>query len=258
MSDLHWETKLSIASQNKVLVRGYNIEELMGNVSFTQAIWLDLMGELPDENLAKLLDVIFVSCIDHGPSSTSCISARVNASTGAPLNASIATGLLGLNKYHGAAIEDCYLALDEALQIKKNRNLSFEDAAEAVISEYKSKGKRIGGFGHPLHKADPRSARLLEICEESGLDGDYVKLARALENAFSKSGKPLPMNITGALGAVLGDLGVPHIMMNGFFMISRVPGLVAHITEEMTNMRPIRKIHPTDYSYTGPDERHPD
>ncbi len=255
MSDLHWETKLSLATRNKIIVRGYRIEELMGRVTFTQAIWLDLMGELPDEKLTRLLDVIFVSCIDHGPSSTSCIAARTTASTGATLSASVATGITSLNRYHGAAIEGCFRALDEALNVMKKRNLSYEAAAEAVIADYKAKKKRVPGFGHPLHTADPRSIRLFAACEEYGFVGDYVKLARALEETFRKSGVALPMNITGALGAVLGDLGVPPTMMNGFFIIARAPGLVAHVTEEMTEMRPVRKIHPTDYSYSGPEER---
>ncbi len=256
MSDLHWDTEVTDVGPNKVMVRGYRIDELIGKVSFAQAIWLILMGELPDEKLSKLLEVIFVSSLDHGASPPSCLAARTVASTGASLSASVAAGIMSINRHHGGAIEGCFLALDEALQLAKAAGLSIEEAAEKLLAEYKEQKKRVPGFGHRLHTADPRTARLFEVCEELGLVGDHIRMARAFENVFEKSGKSLPLNVDGALGAVLGDIGVPPMMMNGFFMIARIPGLLAHVSEEMTKERPMRKIHPTDFGYTGPEERH--
>jgi len=258
MSDLHWDTRVTEIAPNKVMVRGYRIDELMGRVTFAQAIWLILMGELPDEKLTKLLDVIFVSSIDHGSSPPSCLAARTVASTGAGLSASVAAGIMSINRHHGGAIEGCFLSLDEAVQKAKAEGLSFDDAAKALLAEYKTKKKRIPGFGHRIHSADPRTARLFEACDEYGFSGDHVQMARAFENAFEKAGKALPLNVDGALGAVLGDLGVPAMMMNGFFMVARIPGILAHVSEEMNEMRPMRRIHPTDYGYNGPEERHID
>jgi citrate synthase len=163
---------------------------------------------------------------------------------------------MSINRHHGGAIEGCYLALNEAVVKAKSEGLSCEAAADALLAEYKEHKKRVPGFGHTLHTADPRTARLFEACEEYGFVGDHVKMAKAFEASFEKAGKPLPLNANGALGAVLGDLGVPPMMMNGFFMVARVPGLLAHVYEEMTEMRPIRKIDPTDYGYNGPAERH--
>jgi len=256
MSEYHWDTKVTDVEPNKVMVRGYPIDDLMGKASFAQAIWLILMGELPDENLTKLLEVIFVSSIDHGASPPSCLAARTVASTGASLSASVAAGIMSINRHHGGAIEGCYLALHEGVEKANNGGLSFEDAADALLAEYKQNKKRVPGFGHRIHKADPRTARLFEACEEYGFVGDHQKMAQAFETSFEKSGKSLPLNVDGALGAVLGDLGVPPMMMNGFFMVSRVPGLLAHVYEEMTEMRPMRKIDPADYGYQGPPERH--
>ena len=92
MTDLHWDTKISEVISNKIMVRGYRIEELMGNVSFSQAIWLVLMGELPDEKLSKLLDVILVSCIDHGAAAHCTLTARMSATTGASVSAAVGGG----------------------------------------------------------------------------------------------------------------------------------------------------------------------
>jgi citrate synthase len=258
MADLHWDSKITEVQPNKLKVRGYPIDELMGKVSFAQAIWLILMGELPNEKLGKLLEIIFVSSIDHGVTPPSCLAARTVASTGASLSASVAAGIMSINRHHGGAIEGCFLALDEAVKKAKETSQDFDITAEAYITESKAKKKRIAGFGHRYHTADPRTARLFKACEELGFVGDHLKMAKSFEKAFEKAGKPLPINVDGALGAVLGDLGVPSLMMNGFFMIARVPGLLAHVVEEMTTMEPMRKIHPTDHGYTGPAERHLD
>jgi citrate synthase len=256
MGDNHWDTKITDVAPNKVAVRGYRIDELMGKVSFAQAIWLILMGEIPDEKLTKLLEIIFVSSIDHGASPPSCLAARTVASTGASLSASVAAGIMSINRHHGGAIEDCFRSLDLALNLMKIDGLSMDDAAAKLLAEFKEKKKRIAGFGHRLHTADPRTIKLTKSCEELGYLGDHLRMAQAIERQFEKSGKPLPLNVDGALGAILGDLGVPPMMMNGFFMIARVPGLLAHVYEEITEMKPMRKVDPTDYGYSGPPERH--
>lgn len=256
MGDNHWDTKITDVAPNKVMVRGYRIDELMGKVSFSQAVWLILMGELPDERLTRLLEIIFVSSIDHGASPPSCLAARTVASTGASLSASVAAGIMSINRHHGGAIEDCFKALQEGLSKVKNEGITMDEAAEKLMAEYKEKKKRIAGFGHRLHTADPRTAKLIKACEELGFVGDNLRMAQAIERYFEKSGKPLPLNVDGALGAILGDLGVPPLMMNGFFMISRVPGLLAHVFEEMTEQKPMRKVDPSDFGYIGPPERH--
>jgi citrate synthase len=61
--------------------------------------------------------------------------------------------------------------------------------------------------------------------------------------------------VDGAIAALLCEMDFDPILANAFFMIARVPGLVAHIYEEKTRMKPMRKIHPTDVEYDGPGER---
>jgi len=259
MSDLHWDTKITQVTPTRIAVRGYSIDDLMGKASFAQAVWLVLMGEIPDDRLTRLLEAILVATIDHGPAPPSCLATRTVASTGASLSASVAAGVMCVNHHHGGAIEGCFWALHEALKLMRERGLSFDEAAESLLAEYaeyKEKGKRFPGFGHQLLESDPRTVRLLELCEELGFAGDFLRMLKAVDAAFEKSGQKMTLNIVGALGAVLGDLGVPPDLMNGFFMISRVPGLVAHAFEEMTDQRPMRKIHPTDYGYSGPRDRH--
>ena len=120
----------------------------------------------------------------------------------------------------------------------------------------KARGKKASGFGHRIHTKDPRTAKLFALAESLHLAGRHVAVARAVEAALAAQlGKPLPINVDGAIAALLCDLGIPPEIGNAFFIISRVPGLVAHVHEEKTRMKPMRKIDPEGFAYDGPGKR---
>ncbi len=257
MGDLNWSSAITEIGPNMIRLRGYPIEELMGRASFAEAIYLALMGELPDQPTGTILNAIFVSSIDHGTTPPSALSTVTVASTGAPLGSAVAAGILSISKFHGGAIEDCMKAINEALTLVKDKGKSVRDAAADTFQNYKSRGRRLSGFGHRLHTKDPRTIRLLQLVDELGKASDGIKMAEALESAIADAtGKTLPLNVDGAIAAVLVDLDVPPALANAFFMISRLPGLVAHAHEEQTRQKPMRKVHPTDVLYDGPPLRH--
>jgi len=113
----------------------------------------------------------------------------------------------------------------------------------------------MAGFGHRLHTRDPRTVRLFELAREAGVDGVHMKAARAVEKSFADAKKPLPINVDGAIGAILADLGMSPAAFNGIFMIARTPGLVAHVIEEQTREKPMRRIDPVNHGYDGPAAR---
>lgn len=250
-----WKTAVTEIKPNRVAVRGYNIAELMGNVSFGQAVYLILRGELPSDAVGKLMDGILVSSIDHGATPPSVLAARTVASSGAALSQSVAAGVMSINKSHGGAIQDCAEQLKRIIDRSLADKQSLGDAARAELAEMKSRGERMSGFGHRYHTADPRTARLFELTEEAGVNGLYIDAAKAVEQVFVDTGKKLPINVDGAIGAVLAQLGFDPAVMNGLFMIARTPGLVAHVVEEQTREKRMRKIDPVDHSYDGPDAR---
>ncbi|MEE8605231.1 MAG: citryl-CoA lyase [Candidatus Aminicenantaceae bacterium] len=256
MSDLHWKTSITKIEPNKVSIRGYPIDKLMGNISFAQAIFLVLTGEMPSPEVGKLVDAIFVSSVDHGASPPSILSARTVASTGSELNAAIASGVLAISRYHGGAIEEG-MKLFRAIAVRMEKEQKSEhETARIVLTEMREKGKRASGFGHRIHSQDPRTQKLFALAEELKIAGKHVRIARAVEKELENVlGKSLPINVDGAIAAVLCELGISHEIGNAFFIIARVPGLVSHIHEEWTRMRPMRKIHPQDIAYDGPDER---
>ena len=256
MSELHWKTAITEVKPNRIRLRGYPVDKLMGKVSFAQGIYLVLKGEFPPPEVGKLVDAMFVSSIDHGASPPSVLAARTVASTGAELNSAVAAGVLAISRFHGGAIEEgmkLFFRIAQGIEETGKKEL---EVINEVLQEMKEKGQRASGFGHRLHTRDPRTEKLFSMAEELGLAGKFVRIARGVEKKLEEfSGKSLPINVDGAIAALLCELGFPPEVGNAFFIISRVPGLVAHIHEERTRMKPMRKIHPEDFEYDGPEER---
>jgi len=256
MPEEKWMTAITDVGPNRIMTRGYRIDELMGKITFSQAVFLVLKGELPSPAVGKLLDAIFVSSIDHGASPPSALTARTVASTGADLNDAVAAGILAISRLHGGAIEEGQRLFLEIARRADAQAADENAAARIVLDEMKAKEKRVSGFGHRLHTKDPRTAKLFALADELGLAGRHVRIAQTVEKALAvQSGKSLPINVDGAIAALLCDLGVPPEIGNAFFIIARVPGLVAQVHEEKTRMKPMRRIDPEGYAYDGPAER---
>lgn len=250
-----WTTGVTRIEPNSVAVRGHDIADLMGKTSFGAAVHLILTGRMPDERVGRLMDAILVSSIDHGATPPSCLAARTVASTGASLSASVAAGIMSINRHHGGAIEDAARFLAGLLGASSATGRSLDEVAHAEVLRIKSSGERISGFGHRIHTKDPRTARLFELAAQAGLPDQghtHIAAARAVERAFAEIGRPLPINVDGALGAILADLGLDPRTFNGIFMIARTPGLVAHVVEEQTREKPMRRIDPVNHAYDGP------
>ena len=252
MSEQTWKTAISAIRPNEIRLRGYRIDELMGRVDFGQTLDLLLRGELPDERVGRLMTAMLVSSVDHGPGAPSALAARTAASTSAPLNACVAAGVLHINRSHGGAIEDCARALDEVIQHADRRSCPLDEAADLVVADYKQRKIFVAGFGHQLHTNDPRTARLLHLAAEAGVAQRHIAAAQAVERALERNlGKKLPLNVNGAMGAVLAGLGFEYEVMNGFFILARSAGLIAQAREEATRERPMRSIDPDRSEYDG-------
>lgn len=251
-----WKTAITKVEPNKLLLRGYRIDELIGSISFSKGIFLALRGDLPDDREARLMDALLVSSIDHGVTPPSCLTARTIASSGAPLNAAVAGGVLSISRHHGGAIEDSMRLFQQAVEGKRERGETSEKAACAIIEAYRENKRRLPGFGHRFHSKDPRAVRLFQIADELGIAAEYMEMARAFEEGIEVNlGKKLPINVDGAIAALLCGMGFPPELANAFFIIARVPGLVANVYEENTRMRPMRHINSKDHVYDGPEER---
>ncbi len=256
MTGQTWKTAITKIEPNKVAVRGYPIDQLMGRISFGEMVYLVLKGELPSPEIGRLMDAILVSSVDHGATPPSALAARTVASGGAPLTTAIAGGIMTINRHHGGAIEGCMKVLHELVAYKQEKGLDAQTAAREKMAEYRAKKMRVPGYGHRVHTDDPRTKRLFALAEETGVAGEYVEMAHALRQAMKETlGRDLPMNVDGGIAAVLCELGFPPELGNGFFAISRTVGLTAQVYEETTRERPMRKISPDAQEYDGPPER---
>jgi citrate synthase len=256
MRDEAWKTSITKVEPNKLTLRGYKIDELMGNVTFAQVVFLTIKGELPDERTARMLDAMLVSSVDHGVTPPSCIAARTIASTGSPLNAAVAGGILAISRHHGGAIEGSMRVLLGAVDRKNAAGMTVSEAARAIVKESGEKKKRLPGIGHRIHTNDPRTGRLFQIASELGIAGEYVEMANALVDEVERSsGKRLPINVDGAIAALLCEMEFSPELANAFFMMARIPGLVSHIYEEQTRMKPMRHIDTKKHEYDGAEGR---
>ena len=239
-----WKTSISQVSDGEERVRGYELKEMIGHLTFGQTIWLVLKGDLPSEAQVKMLEAMLVSGVEHSIGTPSAMAARLIASGGSPLNSAVAGGLLALGDYHGGAIEGAAKVFQEA--VKNGRS-----AAE-VVAEMKNKGERVPGFGHRVLTMDPRAEKLIALAKELNLAGPHVQLAEEILVDLNREGsKNLPLNIDGAMAAILSDMGFPWDMMKGIFIIARVPGLVAQVYEEMKGDAGLRRLSEDDIEYVG-------
>jgi citrate synthase len=255
----HWATSLTSIAPNAILVRGYHLDELMGRLSFADAVYLLLMGELPTRAIGRMLNAILVAVIDHGVTPPSTLAARNVAASGAPLKDSVAAGVLAFGPYHGGDIETCMRFLDQGLTLMRS-GYSLQDSAEQLVVECLARGTTPPpGFGHRLHTQDPRAPRLFQLAMELELEGEHVRMLRSIEQALTarqdQFGRLLPANVDGAIAAISADLGFSYELGNAIFLISRMPGLIAHAHEERTRQQPMRQIDPKDHIYDGSRER---
>src|SRR5437763_15723309 len=201
------------------------------------------------------MDAILVASIDLVATPPSALAARPVGSSGASLSAFVAAVIMSINRHHGGAIEDCARQLKAIADRATKESISIEEAATRTLAAMRETGERMPGFGHRYHTKDPRTARLFELAREAGVDGPYMKAARAVEKSFADAKKALPINVDGAIGVILADLGMNPAAFNGIFMIARTPGLVAHVIEEQTREKPMRRIDPVNHGYDGPGPR---
>src|SRR5262249_1836433 len=172
MSSPFWNTSLSAVTQNKILIRGYRVQDLMEHCSFGDAVYLTFKGDLPQGNEGKMLEMIFVSSTDHSVLAPSIDATRFAASAGTPLQASVAAGVIALGEHHGGAIEQCAKLLQESVS-------SGRESTE-IVRTYKERKQRIPGMGHPIHTRDPRSSKLISKAREWNLAGAHLQLGESI------------------------------------------------------------------------------
>lgn len=226
---------LGFSTADRIVVRGHDlVEQLIGKVSLGDVAFLELKGRLPTKPESIVFNAITVTLVEHGMT-PSAIAARLTY-FGAPesLQGAVAAGLLGMGDRFGGSAEDAARMLQAALD-GADTDADLKAVASRIVSDHKERKQPVAGLGHPVHKPiDPRTPKLFELAAENGLSGRYVALMQLVgEEATSSYGRALPVNATGAIGAIASELGIPWRVCRGLAVMARAIGLVAHLQEEI-------------------------
>lgn len=235
-----WRTSIIDMAPGRIAFRDHPIEELIGNVSFPQMIWLMVRGGLPSKEEAALFEAALVAGVDHGPQAPSIAAARMAATCGLGLNNVMATAVNMLGDVHGGAGEQC-AELYEAIAQRCSRGEAMDAAVCSGLDDWRAEyGKIVSGFGHRFHKPiDPRAPRLMALVREAAkqevVSGLYAEIGEAVQAELGRQrgGRPIAMNIDGATAVIFCELGFPAPLSRGLFCLSRSVGVLAHGWEQM-------------------------
>jgi citrate synthase len=251
-----WRTAIACGDKDAVTLRGYDLQELVGNVSFAEAWLLLATGELPPPGHAKLLDAMMVSVLDHGIVPSSIVT-RYLASAGTPIQAAVAGGVMAFGDTYGGACEQLGEQLAKHVAEMRAGRQTPADAAAAIVRYFVGIGRKVPGYGHALHPhGDPRVPRLYKIADAHAVTGDHSRLAFAVQDELRRAkGRTLPMNQDGALGALGLDMGLDWRLLRALAFVPRSAGLAVHALEEMTRESGWRHVPDDEITYDGPPRR---
>lgn len=227
-SDMGWSTA------DRIVVRGRDLPgEILGHLNLGDMAFLELTGRTPSAAESKMFNAMAVTLVEHGLT-PSALAARLTF-LGAPeaLQAAVAAGLCGLGSVFVGSTEGCAKLLRETLPDPKS-DADLDALAQRIVAEHRARKQIVPGIGHPIHKpVDPRVPRLFELARECGFHGKYVELIQRVQaEAERATGKTLPINATGAIGAILCEMGFDWRIARGIGVMARAVGLVGHLLEE--------------------------
>jgi citrate synthase len=254
----HWRTGIAWKNRERIVVRGYDVNELTGRLDFGAMVHLVLRGDLPTAAQARMVNALMVNLAEHAMSPSS-VTARFATSGGAELNAAVAAGVAAIGRLHGTSDRPAELYLAVASRAARDGGAPAE-AAVKVVQEMRARGEPMPGFHHPQHVQDPRTARLLQLADEIGISGPFVGIARAMEDAtVAVFGRKIYLNGPGAMGCIGLDMGYEPLELKAMFIVARTLGLCAHAIEEGSREKGWRAsgsadmIQPLALEMQGPD-----
>jgi len=254
------KTSITNLLPGKILVRGYPLQELIGNINYGEVLYLCLKGELPDKNTAMMLNALLLGITDHGLVSAASPPARIVCAGNPDPIKGLCAGILSIGVVTGSPKESARF-INGAYSMMKEQNLTPEQAADKIVDDYTANRKRLLGVGHPLFKdADIRAARLREIAAQTGFIGDKLKLFELIHQKYlQKLGKKnLVINVDGMMAAIMCEMGFDEDMIDIIAVLSYLPGICAHTYEELkekTGMGLVFQLAMA-FEYAGPEERH--
>jgi citryl-CoA lyase len=248
---VEWQTSVSRVDDGKVLIRGYDLEALIGGQSFTASCFLLLRGRLPSPGEQRALDAVLNAILDYALLKPGTVAARYAVSANPNMVAGLATAVLSVGTYTLAPEDTARFAL-AAHARHTAMGSSLSETAGTIVADVRSRKERIPGIGHPLFKGvDPRAQKLKQIAVAEGLWTERAELFELVHRTFVDAiGKPdIPINDVGMMALVMLELGFTPDEMTGIAVLSTLPGVIAHVSEELTSGRRIRTVPDDQVDY---------
>lgn len=224
-------TAIAYSTADRIVVDGADlVEDLIGQVGFTEMILRHLLRRKPERAQVVLLDAVLVTLMEHGLTPSAIVTRLTYDAAPEALQSAVAAGLLGVGSTFIGTMEGCSALIEEVLAAPEGVDARARDIADRLRAAKRS----VHGFGHPHHKPDdPRTPKLFELARSQGVAGRHIAALQALSREVDRAwGRHLTINATGAVAAVLGEIGIPQPVMRGVAVISRSAGLVGHVLEE--------------------------
>jgi citryl-CoA lyase len=232
-------TQVTNVSDGKIVVRDHPIDELIASNSYAASIFLMFQGKLPNANEEALTNAVLVSLIDHGIDTPSVHSTRAAHRGGNSLNVSVCAGILAFGEQHGGSIEKAAHVFQEAA----NRPGSPKGVAAEIVGLYAGRLDEVPGYGHKVHKTDPRTTALLNKAKDLNFYGRHCEIAEAVAvSLVSRYKRSYPLNVGGAVAAVMSELGFDWRLGPAFFLLGRSAGLITHAFEEIRREAPLENL----------------
>ncbi|MBT2515032.1 citryl-CoA lyase [Arthrobacter sp. ISL-30] len=256
----YWSTSVSRVTDSKVYIRGYDLEEMIGNVPFAASTFLLLQGRLPTPAEAGLLDAVLSAILDYSLQKSGTVAARYVASANPNMAAALAAGILGVGKNTMDPADAARFCLDMYSRLEASNKASSVLAAE-IVEELRARKQRIPGLGHPVFRfVDPRAQKLRKRAVDAGVWGPKAEFFEEIFRAFtSLPGKEsIVLNDIGMMALVLVEMGFSPEETTGLAILSTLPGVIAHVSEELAQRRPIRTVPEgtAEYDLTAKDFNH--
>ena len=249
---------IATSTAESITVRGHELcRDIIGKVDFTSYFWLLVTGSKPTSDQRFFADAVLTAIAEHGLV-PSVVAARMTyAAAPEAFHGAVAAGLLGCGSVVLGSAEACGRFLNERLVEAEAQGLSLQEAAARGVAALRAEKKAIPGFGHPQHSGgDPRANLLLSLAKERGVNGRHIGMLEAIHAELPQAlGRSLPINVNGAIPAVMLDVGFPLQALKGISLLARTASLIGHLQEE--SQRPIGFImsgHAAEaIAYDGPE-----
>lgn len=230
----HIRSQIAWSSPDRIKVQGLDLcDELIGNINLGDMAFLEMMGRRPNARESIVFNAILVTLVEHGLTPMALATRLTYLGAPESLQGAVAAGLLGMGTTFAGTTENSARMLTEALQA--HAAVDVDTLAAQTVDAYRAQRRSIPGIGHNLHKpVDPRAERLFTVAKSQALSSRPVALMRAISaRATETYGRELPVNATGAIGALCCELGVEWRVARGISVMGRAVGLVGHLVEEL-------------------------